>query len=257
MVKKLLRIINILSLMLLITVTTAGAERSWWDTGRDILKNMGGNSQSGENAMAEGQLSNDDIRQAFKQALQQGTESVVNQLGSEGGFYTDPEVFIPLPPQLQKVKTMLAKVGMSALAEDLELKLNRAAEAATPKAKELFLQAIQEMTFTDLTAIYQGPEDSATRYFKSKMTDPLRVEMRPIVENTLSQVGAINAYERFIGQYATIPLVPDVKADLTEHVLDEGLEGIFFYLAKEEASIRQNPVKQTTTLLKKVFGANQ
>ena len=255
--KKVLMTISIASLVFLLTTSLAIAEGSWWDTGTDILKNLSGGSQGGDNGTVAGQPSNDDIRQAFKQALQLGTENVVNQLGTEGGFSADPAVFIPLPPQLEKVKTMLAKVGMATLAEDLELKLNRAAEAATPKAKELFLQAIQQMTFTDLTTIYQGPEDSATRYFRSKMSDPLRVEMRPIVENTLSQVGALNAYERFIGQYATIPLVPDVKADLTEHVLDEGLEGIFFYLAREEASIRQNPVKQTTTLLKKVFGANQ
>lgn len=253
---------NLLVLVVIVALTCvlqqqAAAERSWWDTGADILKNVSGNSQNDENTASDGQVSSEEIRDAFKQALRLGTENVVNQLGTEGGFYTDPAVYIPLPRQLEGVKTMLTKVGMAPLAEDLELKLNRAAEAATPKAKELFLQAIREMTFTDLTKIYQGPEDSATRYFESKMSDPLRVEMRPIVENTLTQVGAVNAYDRFIGQYATIPLVPDVKADLTQHVLDKGLEGIFFYLAKEEASIRQNPVKQTTTLLKKVFGANQ
>jgi hypothetical protein len=235
----------------------AAAEGSWWDTGVEILQGIGGNGQGSESADGRRQVTSADISAAFKQALRLGTENVVNQLGAEGGFNADPAIHIPLPPQLQEVKTMLAKIGMASLAEDLELKLNRAAEAATPKAKELFLQAIQEMTFTDLTRIYEGPKDSATQYFQGKMSEPLRAEMRPVVENTLSQVGAVNAYDRFVGRYAAIPLVPDVKADLTQHVLDKGLEGIFFYLAKEEASIRQNPVRQTTTLLKKVFGASQ
>lgn len=255
--KKFLVKLSIISTLIIGLNGLAKAEGSWRDTGVDILKNISGSSQNSASAEADGQVSTTDIREAFKQALRIGTENVVSQLGTEGGFYTDPAIYIPLPPQLERVKTMLSKVGMAPLAEDLELKLNRAAEKATPKAKELFLQAIREMTFTDLTKIYEGPVDSATLYFENKMSDPLRAEMRPIVENTLSQVGAVNAYDKFIGQYATIPMVPDVKADLTQHVLDKGLEGIFFYLAKEEASIRQNPVKQTTTLLKKVFGAGQ
>lgn len=233
----------------------AKAEGSWWDTGVDVLKSISGVNQKNDQGVIGAGLTSTDIRDAFKQALRIGTENVVDQLGTTGGFNADPAIHIPLPGQLQTVKTLLDRVGMSALTDDLELKLNRAAEAATPKAKELFFQAITEMTFEDVSTIYNGPEDSATQYFQQKMTEPLKLEMKPIVEQTLSQVGAVNAYDQFIDQYKTIPMVPDVKANLTEHVLQKGLEGIFHYLAEEEASIRQNPAKQTTELLKKVFGA--
>jgi len=140
--------------------------------------------------------------------------------------------------------------------DDLELKLNRAAEAATPKAKELFLQSITEMTFDDIKGVYEGPEDSATKYFQEKMSPELSKEMRPIVENNLSKVGAIQAFDNVMGKYRTLPFVPDVKANLTDHVVQKGMDGIFYYIAKEEAAIRKNPVKQTTELLKKVFGTN-
>jgi hypothetical protein len=50
-----------------------------------------------------------------------------------------------------------------------------------------------------------------------------------------------------------LPFVPDVKADLTNHVLEKAIAGIFLYLGKEEAAIRENPAKRTTELLKKVF----
>jgi hypothetical protein len=234
----------------------ACAEGSWWDTGIDILKSINGETQKDSSGVIQQGLSSNDIRDAFKQALRIGTENVVDQLGIAGGFNADPTIHIPLPEQLQTVQELLARIGMSSLTDDLELKLNRAAEAATPKAKKLFYQAITEMTFEDVNAIYNGPEDSATQYFRRKMSEPLKVEMRPIVEKTLSQVGAVNAYDQFIDQYKTIPMVPDIKANLTEHVLQRGLEGIFHYLAEEEASIRQNPAKQTTALLKKVFGVN-
>ena len=196
----------------------------------------------------------DEISQAFIEALHIGTENVVGQLGSVNGFNSDPAIHIPLPKELNNVKNMLSKIGMSSLLDDLELKLNRAAEVATPKAKALFWNAITAMTFEDVNAIYKGPENAATKYFQNKMSPPLSKEFRPIVDDSLSQVGAIQSYDKIIGQYQSLPFVPDAKADLTNYVIEKGLEGIFYYIAKEEAAIRQDPAKQTTALLKRVFG---
>lgn len=137
--------------------------------------------------------------------------------------------------------------------DDLELKLNREAEEATPPAKQLFWDSIEAMTLDDVTEIYNGPEDSATRYFQGKMSVPLASSMQPIVEQALSQVGAIQAYDAVMGQYAALPFVPDVKSDLNRYVVDKGMEGIFHYLAIEEAAIRQDPVKRTTDILQKGF----
>ena len=71
----------------------------------------------------------------------------------------------------------------------------------------------------------------------------------------LEQAGAIQTYDNVMGQYRSVPFVPDVKADLTSYVVEEGMNGIFHYLAKEEAAIRQNPAKRTTELLQTVFGS--
>jgi hypothetical protein len=87
------------------------------------------------------------------------------------------------------------------------------------------------------------------------MSKPLAAEMRPLVTESLAEVGAIQSYDALMSRYRNLPLVPDVKADLTEHVVDQGMEGIFHYLAREEAAIRQNPAKRTTELLRQVFGA--
>ncbi len=85
------------------------------------------------------------------------------------------------------------------------------------------------------------------------MSSPLAAEMKPIVDTQLASVGAIASYDRMIGQYKTPPFVPDVKSDLTNHVLDKAIGGVFLYLGREEAAIRENPAKRTTELLKKVF----
>lgn len=208
----------------------------------------------GGGSNSTGSLTNVEIGNGLKEALRVGTERLVGQLGSANGFNNDPEVHIPLPGSLKKVQSALSRFGMSGMADDLELRLNRAAEAATPKAKKLFFDSISSMTLDDVQKIYKGPKDSATQFFRGKMSDPLKGEFRPIVNSSLADVGAIDSYDKMMGQYKSLPFVPDVKADLVNHVLDKAIAGIFIYLGREEAAIRENPAKQTTALLKKVFG---
>ena len=200
-----------------------------------------------------GALSNDEIGKGIKEALRVGTERLVGQLGTANGFSGDPQVRIPLPDNLKRVQSALNRIGMSGMADDLEVRLNRAAEAATPKAKKLFGDAITAMTLEDVQKILNGSSTSATQFFQGKMTSPLKAEFKPIVNASLADVGAINSYDKMMGQYKSLPFVPDVKADLTNHVLEKAIAGIFLYLGKEEAGIRENPAKRTTELLKKVF----
>jgi hypothetical protein len=190
----------------------------------------------------------------LKEALRVGSDTVVAQLGQVDGFNADPAIHIPLPKSFKTVQATLKPLGMSHLLDDLELKMNRAAEQATPKAKALFWSSIEQMTLDDVMGIYNGPPDAATRYFQQKMTPQLAVAMKPIVDQALSQTGAVQAYDNIMGEYRTVPFVPDVKADLAGHVVEQGMNGIFHYLAQEEAAIRQNPAKRTTELLRTVFG---
>ena len=82
---------------------------------------------------------------------------------------------------------------------------------------------------------------------------PLTDKMKPIVDQELASVGAIRAFDEMMRQYRSFPFVPDAKADLTGHVLERAVDGVFLYLAREEAAIRKDPVKRTTTLLRRVF----
>ncbi len=242
----------IIAAALLFPVSQASA--GWMDQIGSMLNDAGGGKPVATSMPSINALSNSDMIAGLKDALRVGSENVVGRLGKTDGFNSDPKIHIPLPDSLQTVKSTLAAVGMGGLMDDLELKLNRAAEAATPKAKRIFANAIRDMSFDDARKILSGPNDAATQYFKGKMSAPLADEMRPIVKNALNQAGAVQAYDAVIGQYQSLPFMPDVKANLTRHVLDLGLAGIFRYMADEEAAIRQNPVKRTTSILKKVFG---
>ena len=217
-------------------------------SGRSILESLGGSKKLGR------ALGADEIGRGLKEALSVGTKRVVSLLGRRNGFYRSNDAHIPLPGELGKVKRTLDQFGLGSLTNDLERRLNRAAETAVPRAARIFADAIRDMTLRDVRHIYDGPGDSATRYFQSRMTMPLVRSMRPVVDQELAQVGALQAYDRMMGQYRSLPFMPDVKADLTEHVLTKALDAVFLYLAREEAAIRRNPAKRTTELLRRVFG---
>jgi hypothetical protein len=199
-------------------------------------------------------LSNDEVGEGLKEALRVGTETVVDNLGKSGGFNLDPQIYIPLPSQLDQVKSILGRIGMESMLTDLESRLNQAAEIATPKARDLFVDAINDMTLDDVMAIYNGPDDSATEYFKSKMSASLAIEMKPVIDESLADAGAVKMYDKVMQKYDSVPFAPKAEADLSDYVVQKGMDGIFYYLAKEEAAIRQDPVKRTTDILKSVFG---
>ncbi|MEM8948842.1 MAG: DUF4197 domain-containing protein [Pseudomonadota bacterium] len=224
----------------------AGEGGQAWQAGAgSVLQGVLGNS---------GALGQNEIAAGLKEALKVGTDRVVDTLGVVDGFNADPKVRIPLPKVLAQAQSSLRLIGASALVDDLELRINRAAEQATPVAKDIFWQAITSLTFEDVNAIYQGPNDAATQYLDRTTRASLNEAMRPIVDNALADAGAVAAYDSIVERAQVAAFLPDLKTDLTNHVLDRAMDGMFTYLATEEAAIREDPLKRSTALLKRVFG---
>ncbi len=234
------------------------AHAGWWDTVTEVINSDAGKqvTQSLENGNSGiASLTNTEISSGLKEALTIGTKQVVSQLGVNNGFNLDPKIHIPLPGILGRVDNALKAIGMGSLTERLETRLNHAAEIATPKAKDLFITAISKMTINDAKNILTGPNDAATQYLRKTMGVELSQEMQPIVSTSLASAGAVKAYDQVMGQYSQIPFMPDVKADLNDYVVEKAMDGIFYYVAQEEAAIRTNPIKRSTDLLKRVFSS--
>jgi len=216
--------------------------KQWIDSGQALI-----------NKFSKKPLTEKDIATGLKEALKVGAERVVTQLSKKNGYLKDKKIHIALPDKMQKVHRTLKKAGLEKYTSELEIKMNRAAEIAAPKAKKLFVKAINDMRWQDVKAIYKGKDDAATQYFKKKMTPSLNKMIRPVIHQTLSEVGVVKIYKQAIKKYYSIPFVPKVNDDLTGYVMAKSIRGIFYYLAQEEAAIRQDPAKRTTELLKRMF----
>jgi len=247
--------LSILAVTVSLSVSHPAYAQGWKDMMPDVIGTVVKGSTPSVDIGAVGSLSSEEVIAGLKEALHVGAQTVIRQLGAADGFNADPTIHIPLPKELQSVQSTLKRVGLASLADDVELKLNRGAEAAMPKAKELVWQAISNMNLEDAQTIFNGPDDAATQYFRRTATPQLKATIAPVIEQNLQDVGAMAAYDQLIGQYKKIPFVPDLKADLTAHATTLALDGLFMYLAREEAAIRQDPAKRTTEILAKVFGA--
>ena len=208
-----------------------------------------------QSTRTSGPLSQGDIRAGLKEALRVSADQVVSQLGVTNGFNADPQIHIPLPDSLRKIRNVAARLGMKRSFDDLETRLNRAAEAATPQARQLFQDAILKMTLADARSILSGPDDAATQYFQRTMSQPLSEKMKPIVDQAVSSVGVVQSYNNAVSRLGPLaPALPNYKQLLIDHVVKRGMDGIFHYMAQEEAAIRHDPAKRITELLRKVFG---
>ena len=204
---------------------------------------------------SQGGLTQAEIDAGLREALTVGTNLVAKQLGRTNGYYGDPKVRIPLPGTYRNLQTNLAKVGASGPLDDLELRMNRAAEAAVPQAQQLILGAIREITIEDAVNILNGGDHAATDFLRAKTESRLRAAFTPYARDALSKAGAFTSMETVASQYGVGGITSRLQADLTAHAVDLGLDGIFLYVADEEQKIRENPVARTTEILRRVFGA--
>jgi hypothetical protein len=218
------------------------------DQGKKLL-------QQGGTAGGAGKGLNDiQIGKGLKEALAVGAERTVARLGRKDGFFGDPLVKIKPPGLVEKAGTALKFAGYGNLVDDLTLSMNRGAEKAAPLAKDIFLKAIGDMTIGDARSILTGPQDAATQYLRRTSSDPLHTAMKPIVGKSLNDVGAVKSLDNLTSRAAGVPGVGALGFDLPGWVTDKAMDGLFAYIGKEEASIRQNPAARTTSLLKQVFG---
>jgi hypothetical protein len=194
-----------------------------------------------------------EIGNGLKQALEIGTTKSSDQLSSVNGFFTNAAVKILFPPEAQKVERTLRSIGLSKLADNVILSLNRAAEDAAGKAKPIFVNAIKQMTLQDVTNILLGSQDAATQYFKRTTTLQLAESFKPVVQASLNKVGATKYYGDAAAAYNKVPFASKVNPDISDYVTQKAITGLFVEIAQEELNIRQNLSARTTPLLQKVF----
>lgn len=198
-------------------------------------------------------LSQTDIGNGLKAALEQGVDKQVTKLASKDGFFKNEAARILLPKELQKVEKGLRSIGLGSLADEGLKALNDVASDAVGRATPIFISAIKGMTFTDAKSILLGGDGAATAYLKGKTSSDLYKEFEPVIGQSFHRVGADQIWGDLITRYNAIPLMEPVNPDLTDYVTSEALKGVFAMIGAEEENIRNNLSARSTRLLQRVF----
>ena len=198
-------------------------------------------------------LSNLDVSNGLKEALQLGVDNSVNFLSAEDGYYASAYKIL-LPEEANKIISKLSFIpGFKNLEEEMIKKVNRAAEDAAKKAGPIFLDAVKSITFDDATNILLGNKDAATQFLHDKTYNSLYGEFKPVLDNSLNNFGALDLWTNAVTKYNSLPLVTDVNPDLSDHINSKALVGLFDLIEKKEEGIRSDVGQRTSSLLQKVF----
>jgi hypothetical protein len=192
---------------------------------------------------------------AIKEALLNGVNSGVNKASALDGYFKNSFIKIMMPPSAKAMENTLRQAGAGALVDNIILTMNRAAEKAAPQAKQIFVQAITQMTITDaINIVSNQQQDAATRFLERTTTEQLVTAFKPNIKTALDQTLATRYWSQAMTQYNRIPFVTKVNTDLPDYVTRKAISGLFFLIAEEEARIRKDPVARTSDILQKVFG---
>lgn len=200
-----------------------------------------------------GAVSNFDISNGLKEALNNGIAKQVTKLTATDGFFGNELVRIALPQELRKVDQTLRDIGMSTLADQGLRMLNRAAEDAVKEAVPVFVGAVKNMSFADARTILMGADNSATNYLQNTTSTALYTKFSPVVQHSLGKVGADKVWQEIITKYNQLPFVDKVNPNLVDYVTNRAMDGVFTMIALEEKDIRNQAGARTSDLLKKVF----
>jgi len=209
----------------------------------EVLKNGGSLSD-----LSEGEIGN-----GLKEALNVGVKKAVDVLSAENGYLDSPYKVL-IPEDARKVTDKLKNVpGFSDVETKLVNKMNEAAEIAAKKATPIFVNAIKSMTINDAMDILMGDKNSATMYLEKSTSNALRAEFLPVVQNALDEVNAREYWRGAVTAYNKIPFVSKTNPELDDHVTRMALEGMFKEVEVKERDIRGNESSRTSDLLKDVF----
>ena len=204
-------------------------------------------------ASGDAPLDQETVARGLREALRIGSGRAIDRTSTIDGFLANELIRVSLPEEFEDAARTLRRIGFRRQVDELEVAMNRAAEKAVGQAREVFVDAIMDLTIEDAFAILRGGDTAATDLLRERTSENLRQRFRPIVVEKMGDVDLYRAYDRLAAIYDAIPGNREPALDLDEYLTDRALDGLFQTLAEEETRIREDPVARTTELLRKVF----
>lgn len=204
-------------------------------------------------------LTDAQIAEGLKEALKVGTDTAVAIVSKVDGYFADSLIKVFLPPDADKMIAVANILGTQQQIDDLILMVNRSAEDAAPEAIDIFVTAITSMTITSAVNILHGSDTAATHFLRDNTYFELYQTFKPKIETSLDKelvlgASANSTWLSVTSIYNTAYPIDPVDTDLSTHVTEKALDGLFEKIKEEEKQIREDPLARVNDILKEIFG---
>ncbi len=178
--------------------------------------------------------SGDETSQAWRDTLAQGAQNAMARLGRENGYFGDARTRIGLPKNFAKAERYLRAIGLGRRVDDLVLAMNRAAEAALPRARDRVLAAVRELPPLDAAG-------NATAWFRQHTEARLSVDMAPIIHAVAGQSDLVRSYDALSSKLVKLAGIRSELVTVEDYVNHGTLEGLYLMMAEEEHARLASP----------------
>lgn len=184
-----------------------------------------------------------------RKILGQASDGALDKLAQPGAFYADTAIRILLPGKAGKtVSNLMGKASKLGVGDKLVRTLNDAAGQAAKEAKPLFRSAVDGLSIKDVPGLVTK-KDGGTQYLKQSAGPDLRAKVHPLINSALTSTGAFGQLAKLGKSAKLLGVVGLTPEALTDSVTDQALSGIYTYMAREEAQLRDNPLDLGKSLL--------
>lgn len=188
--------------------------------------------------------------------LGKASDSALDQLAQPGAFYNDKDIRIGLPLIGGQSSGLLGGIlnaeNRLGILKGITREINDAAGIAAGEAKPIFRTAIDDLSFDDVPGIV-SKNDGGTRYLKSSAGSALHEKLLPLVQSALGKLGVHEQFDAMAQEHSFIRATGLNRDTIDNSVTEQGLDGIFSYMGKEEATFRKNPLRDLGGVLRDAF----
>lgn len=193
--------------------------------------------------------------------LGKASDGALDKLSQPGAFYNDQSIRILLPlagaaggsgiaGTLGQVLGGADRLGVT---DGITRRINDAAGQAAHAAKPVFRTAINRLSVNDVPGIAREG-DGATQYLRRSAGDQLAVQVRPLIDRALGDVGAFRQLDQLNRSSKLVAAAGLTQDRMGRSVTEQAMNGIFKYIGGEERRFRADPLGPAGSLLKGVLG---
>jgi len=195
-------------------------------------------------------LTEADAASAIRQMLDLGTrENVASAFSKETILST------LFPESVSKTLNTINTLGLTSEVDRFTTTLSTAAQKSATAAAPVFVNSINNLTFTDAIRIIKNGGTSATDYLRSSAGSNLRQSLTPIMQAALDEYKVNQQWNDMIKPVKALA-GNKLNLDLATLMAGAVSEAMFRKIAEKETQVRNDASARTTSLLQNVFSRN-